>query len=110
MIAWDRVDELRGEVGEEGFAEIAQLFLDEADAAVGKLQGDLSNEDLEKVLHFLKGCALNLGFAELARHCQVGEHLAMEHKFEDINLPIVSTSYQTARAEFIAKSNVALAG
>lgn len=109
MIDWDRIDELRGEVGEDGFAEIAQLFLDEADAAVGKLEGDLGNEDLEKVLHFLKGCALNLGFSELAHHCQVGEHLAMQQKFDDIDLPIVSTSYQAARAEFVAKSDVPLA-
>lgn len=71
MIDWERVAELRAEVGEDGFAEVIALFLDETDevtARLGAATGDLCRD-----LHFLKGSALNLGFRQLAQLCQEGE-------------------------------------
>ncbi|MBM7067063.1 Hpt domain-containing protein [Actibacterium sp. 188UL27-1] len=109
MIDWDRVNELRNEVGNDGFAEIVELFLDEADAAIRDLKNGVSENDLEQALHFLKGCALNLGFSELAKHCQIGEIRAMEQKFDQIDLPIVIKSYQLARAEFTASADIKIA-
>ena len=74
MIDWERVAELRSEIGAEGFAEVVELFLDEVEAmvmAMGKTPGKLEDE-----LHFLKGSALNLGFRTFSAQCQKGETLA----------------------------------
>lgn len=65
VIDWGRVAELREDFGEDGFAEVADLFLVEVEEAVAALPG----EDLAGALHFIKGCALNLGFVELAAIC-----------------------------------------
>ncbi|MBL4916887.1 Hpt domain-containing protein [Szabonella alba] len=73
MIDWDRVAELRDEIGEEDFAEVATLFLDEADEAVAGLNVQDDTETRQAALHFLKGSALNLGFRDLADLCQQGE-------------------------------------
>ena len=65
MIDWSRVQELRREIGEEGFAEVVELFLDEVETVIGRLaagSGNISAEDM----HFLKGSALNLGLQNLA--------------------------------------------
>ena len=37
MIDWKRVDELREEIGTDGFAEVADMFLEEAEGAVKTL-------------------------------------------------------------------------
>jgi HPt (histidine-containing phosphotransfer) domain-containing protein len=73
MIDWDRVAELRDEIGEEDFAEVTELFLDEADEVVLALAGITDPGSLQAALHFLKGSALNLGFRDLAALCQQGE-------------------------------------
>jgi HPt (histidine-containing phosphotransfer) domain-containing protein len=72
MIDWKRVAELREEIGTDGFAEVAEMFLEEAETAVAALTGGLPPGEVEGQLHFLKGSALNLGLAELAAICQQG--------------------------------------
>jgi hypothetical protein len=37
MIDWKRVEELRTEIGNDGFAEVAEMFLEEAEATVQTL-------------------------------------------------------------------------
>ena len=76
MIDWERVKELRAEIGAGDFMEVAEMFLEEADAAVGRLTPDLSAKAMEADLHFLKGAALNLGFTALSGQCQEGERRA----------------------------------
>ncbi|MFN3824777.1 MAG: Hpt domain-containing protein [Pseudorhodobacter sp.] len=73
MIDWDRVAELRDGIGEADFAEVVELFLEEADEVVAGLASLDSAESRQAALHFLKGSALNLGFQDLARLCQQGE-------------------------------------
>lgn len=65
LVDWSRVHELRAEIGDDGFAEVVTMFLDESDAAVAQAANGLTPE----ALHFLKGAALNLGFADLAAAC-----------------------------------------
>ena len=48
MIDWSRVSELREEVGEEDFAEVVELFLDEVDGVIGTLAPETA--DLEAQL------------------------------------------------------------
>lgn len=76
MIDWNRVQALRLEIGADDFAEVVALFLEEADEAVARLQPGAGPRALEADLHFLKGSALNLGFADFAALCQGAERAA----------------------------------
>lgn len=75
MIDWERVAALRDEVGEDGFALIVDLFLEEVSAALDRLP-QVPPAEREAVLHFLKGSALNLGFEALGTLCAEGERRA----------------------------------
>lgn len=46
MINWDRVAELREEVGVDDFAEIIELFLEEVDAIIELLRDGQGLSDL----------------------------------------------------------------
>lgn len=72
MLDWDRINELRHEVGEDEFQTILELFLDEVEGVMMRLSCK-DRSQLETDLHFLKGCAWNLGFAEFGRLCDEGE-------------------------------------
>ncbi|MFN3937592.1 MAG: Hpt domain-containing protein [Gemmobacter sp.] len=100
MIDWDRVRALREEIGQDGFEEVVEMFLDEVDAAVARLEAVGSSAALEEDLHFLKGCALNLGFEQLALLCQQAERSAGAAAAVDVGAVI--GSYRAARAAFLA--------
>ena len=76
MIDWTRVNELRDEIGTDNFDEVVDMFLGEADEVIARITQNDSAKSLEADLHFLKGAALNLGFAEFAALCQNGERQA----------------------------------
>ncbi len=78
MIDWTRVCDLRSEIGAEDFADIVTMFLEEADEVIARLSGAAGARALESDLHFLKGSALNLGFADFAARCQDGERRAAQ--------------------------------
>jgi histidine phosphotransfer protein HptB len=69
MICWERVFELREEVGEDDLSEIVSLFLEETEVALGQLREATSPDEAEALLHTLKGSALNLGFHEMGKLC-----------------------------------------
>ena len=73
MIDWARVNELRDEVGEEDFAEIAGLFMAELSETIDDLALMTDPAALRDGYHGLKGSALNLGFSELATLCAAAE-------------------------------------
>lgn len=86
MIDWSRVTLLREEVGEEGFAEVVEIFIEEVSETVQRLRVDPQIETLGPDLHALKGSALNLGFTTFADLCQIGETTAANGFAEDIVL------------------------
>ena len=100
MIDWTRVDELRCEVGEAGFAEIAGLFLEEVDEAAAQLSADATAEATADAMHFLKGSALNLGFTALGALCAAGEQVARAGGAVDIDA--VRSCLAESRAAFLA--------
>jgi histidine phosphotransfer protein HptB len=102
MINWDRVMDLRDEVGPEDFTEIATLFLEEADEVVARLSEKSDAKSMESDLHFLKGSALNLGFEDFARLCQSGERMAANGQ-TDIPIDSVRSAYEQSRTAFVAK-------
>lgn len=69
FIDWDRVSELRAEVGAEDFDEILELFLAEVDASLARVADAPTADEF----HALRGSALNLGMAALAQRCGEAE-------------------------------------
>lgn len=102
MIDWNRVTELRDEIGAEDFSEVFDLFLDEVQGVIARLRRDLRRDDLESDLHFLKGSALNLGFSAFADKCQAGERQAANGRFDQVNLPAILGCFDRSLAEFNA--------
>lgn len=98
MIDWDRVSELRDEVGAEDFDEVVEIFLDEADAEIARLPQLSDAEGIEALLHFLKGSALNLGFSEFAARCSAGEKLARDGGAQ-VDVAAIVTCYDASKAE-----------
>jgi histidine phosphotransfer protein HptB len=76
MIDWARVKELRDEIGADDLEEVITMFLEEADEVIARIAPEGGAAALESDLHFLKGAALNLGFAAFAALCQDGERRA----------------------------------
>lgn len=102
MIDWDRVCELRTEIGNDDFSEVVTLFLEEADEVAETLDARMTPEAIESALHFLKGSALNLGFRELANLCQIGEKSAATGLFKSIDLDRVRDVYERSKSTFAA--------
>ena len=100
MICWDRVNELRDEVGAEDFAEVVEIFIEEVDEVMDRLRADPDPSTYEAELHFLKGSALNLGFQELADLCSAGEKTAGGPPQNSIDMTIVIRAYEKSLAEF----------
>lgn len=99
MIDWERVRELHSEIGDDGFAEVVELFLDEVEAVV--LMLGTRPDKLEEDLHFLKGSALNLGFRDFGWHCQQGEKRAAAGEGAQVDLPDIRASYDRSKVEFL---------
>ena len=102
MIDWKRVNELKDEIGLDGFAEVADMFLEEADAAVLALADAVRAEDVEAQLHFLKGSALNLGLADLAGICHAGERQAASGHRDAVDPARIAAIYRASRAQLLA--------
>ena len=84
------------------------MFLDESDEVIARLSRENGALALEKDLHFLKGAALNLGFAQLAALCQDGERRAAAGSI-DVDLDSVRGAYTVSRQTFVAKCGAAAA-
>lgn len=102
MIDWDRLMELREEVGPEDFDEVVELFLDEVEGVMDRLRESPDLETLEEDLHFLKGSALSLGFKNFSALCQTGETNAAQGNADEIDLPEILACYDASKAMFIA--------
>lgn len=103
MIDWRRVEELREEIGADGFSEVADMFLDEAEQAVRALQSGLAAGDIAAQLHFLKGSALNLGLSDLAAICQEGERKAATGEGGAIDIGQVASVYRDSRSQLVRR-------
>ena len=93
MLDLERIRELRDEIGEDDFAEVAVVFIDELEEVIGKLREGGSPEQTREWLHFLKGCALNLGLSGLAEQALKGEG-------GQLDLTELVSVYTASRAEF----------
>ncbi|MEM0978049.1 MAG: Hpt domain-containing protein [Pseudomonadota bacterium] len=73
MIDWNRIAELKSDLGDDGLADLLPIFLDEIDDALTKLATQTEASEGAAICHFIKGSAANLGFASLAEASHAGE-------------------------------------
>ncbi len=107
MLDWNRINELRGEVGDDEFQLILELFLDEVEGAIMRL----SRRDalrLETDLHFLKGCAWNLGFSEFGNLCDAGERKAAAGRHGEVDVESLLASYSASKQALMRQLDAAL--
>ena len=93
MIDWE-------EIGQDEFAEVVTMFLDEADEVLARITPAGGAALLRDDCHFLKGAALNLGFASLANLCQTAERRAKEGDCA-VNLIELRNCYHASREALI---------
>jgi len=102
MIDWTRVRELKDEIGEEDFDEVAEMFIAEVDEVIDRLKAAPDPARYEADLHFIKSSALNLGFSDLSALCQTGERQAAGGDTDGVDLGAVFTTYDASKAAFLA--------
>lgn len=100
MIDWNRVIELRDEVGPAEFEPVLELFLDEVEEIVMRL-GKSDPAKLERDLHFLKGSAWNLGFAEFGSLCHRCEGQVCQGDLSRISIEAIVASYAASKQLFM---------
>lgn len=100
MIDWKRVNELRDEVGIEDFREVVQMFLEEVEGVMVRLISVPDITTFEEDMHFLKGSALNLGFARFFELCEAGEKAAKNGLVDAIYLDNILESYAASKSVF----------
>lgn len=101
MIDWDRVAELREEVGAEDFDEVVELFLQEVDEEIETLAAQPAQNGMSEKLHFLKGSALSLGFREFSDLCKTGEAALAQDDTASIDVEELHNIYQSSRSSFL---------
>lgn len=101
MIDWDRVNELKDEIGAEDFPEVVEIFLEEVDGTFARLKAS-GRAPGQEDFHFLKGSALNLGFQELGALCQTNEMRAAAGE-DVVALQPVLEVYEKSKTAFLAK-------
>ena len=100
MIDWARVTQLRDEIGAEDFDEVAELFLLEVEDTLSRLdaaRGDIGQ--MQELLHFLKGAAINLGFRQVSALCSQGEADAAGGRLT-VDIAALKSLYAQSRAAF----------
>ncbi len=103
MIDWNRVSDLRAEIGDDSFSEVIELFLEESDEVIDRIGGAAPGGDIGRDLHFLKGSSLNLGFSDLAALCQDGERRAAAGEGASVDLGRIIDCYRNSKSGFLAR-------
>ena len=101
MIDWNRVTQLRDEIGAEDFDEVVEIFLEEVEEEIDELRANPAPDSLEAKLHFLKGSALNLGFDDFSKLCKDGEVTEARGDPSEIDLGPIVESYMTSKTAFL---------
>lgn len=102
MIDWDRVVELREEVGADAFDEVVELFLEEVENGLSELPAISDGAALSDALHFLKGSALNLGFTDFTKLCRQDEERDVAKGAAAVDLVAISDCYNRSKERFRA--------
>ncbi len=93
-VDWSRLDELRADIGEEDFADVATLFVAELQETLDRLT---SATAIAADFHFLRGSAANLGFDALVAACATAEAACTSGTTPDVDA--VRAAFVTAMVE-----------
>jgi histidine phosphotransfer protein HptB len=103
MINWTRIEELQTEVGEDGFDEVVEMFLEEVEDVLARLELSQSTSALEQDFHFLKGSALNVGFTSFGTVCGTAEAIAAKGLKVGIDIRSISGCYALSKDAFLCE-------
>jgi HPt (histidine-containing phosphotransfer) domain-containing protein len=101
VIAWDQVNTLRADIGEDDFQDVVDLFLDEMDENIARLDAAMAPDALGELLHFLKGSALNLGFRRFASRCAEYERQVRTESETAVEPAELAQIYLQSRSVFL---------
>jgi len=107
VIDWDRVQELKDEVGAEDFRDVLEIFMEELDESTAGLRALPPGEVREDALHFLKGCALNLGFRRVSGLCQTLEPKAADGALTAGEIAELVAACEASKAAFLGRPGLA---
>ena len=96
FVDWARLAELRDDIGEDAFADVAFLFVAEISEKLDALNAapDMAASD---DFHFLRGSAANLGFSAMVAACAAAEEACCADRPPDIDA--VARAFRGALAE-----------
>lgn len=98
MVNWDRLSELREEVGEDDLAEVILLFCEEVEEVLAILD-TATSADMPNHLHFLKGSALNIGFDAVSARCLNEEERLKQDPNAPSDIAGIRADYAASKAE-----------
>ncbi|MBL4627215.1 MAG: Hpt domain-containing protein [Roseicyclus sp.] len=93
-VDWDRLNELRADIGEEDFADVAMLFVAELQET---LDGLTEQSATTADFHYLRGSAANLGFVTVVAACTAAEAACNSEALPDVEA--VRSAFAAALAE-----------
>ncbi|GAB4268502.1 MAG: Hpt domain-containing protein [Pararhodobacter sp.] len=100
MIDWAHVRSLKADMG-EAFDEVVEVFMQEVEEALARLDASTDAPAKAAEMHFLKGAALNLGFSTFAALCAEGEQRASAGDGGAVDAAAVRALYADSRAAFL---------
>jgi HPt (histidine-containing phosphotransfer) domain-containing protein len=100
MIDWTHVRALKADMG-DAFDEVVEVFLQEVEEALVRLGSVHDAPGQAAEMHFLKGAALNLGFAEFAALCADGETRANAGEAGAVTPEAARALYEVSRGAFL---------
>lgn len=107
MIDWARVLQMHEEVGAQEFGPLIALFLAETEARLMHLGASPAQFLLD--LHFLRGSALTLGFADFADLCLRTEAQLVEGNINQHSRADLAASFAAAKRQFLHELDGVLA-
>ena len=96
MIDWNRVSELREEVGEADFGEVLDMFFEEVAAVLEEL-GSGSTDATKSELHFLKGSAMNIGMSDVSSLCREFETALAADPKEVVDIDAIRQAFLASK-------------
>jgi HPt (histidine-containing phosphotransfer) domain-containing protein len=83
MIDVGRIEELKLEIGEDDFADVLEIFIEEIESALDAMDISAPPSTIAAELHSLKGSAQNIGFSAFAEICVGAEALGLTLDLHD---------------------------
>jgi len=101
MIDWNRMTELKTDVGAEDFAEVIEIFMEEVEGVLSPMLSGEKRSRIDEDLHFLRGSALNIGFHRFAGICAEAEKLVATGRTGDIALGEIGRVFEASKAAYM---------